>query len=190
MSNQKDITGQKFNFLTALEFVEKKEVERKSGRRDIEYYWKFKCDCGKNTILRRDRVTTGKKPITSCGCQKNKCKWKGFGKISGSQWNSIKKNASTRNIKFELTIEEAWSIFKNQNECCALTGDKIDFSSTIPWYKQTTASLDRIDSNLNYTKDNVQWIHKDVNQSKWDFSTEKFIEICKKVYEYTKRRLI
>ena len=44
-----------------------------------------------------------------------------------------------------------------------------------------TASLDRIDSNKGYTKDNVQFVHKDINWMKQDFEQNKFIEYCKKV---------
>jgi len=47
--------------------------------------------------------------------------------------------------------------------------------------KLRTASLDRIDSTKNYTIDNIQWVHKDVNKMKMDFSQEYFIEMCRLV---------
>ena len=38
------------------------------------------------------------------------------------------------------------------------------------------ASLDRIDSSIGYTLDNIQWLHNDVNISKWEFSVDKFVD--------------
>lgn len=46
-----------------------------------------------------------------------------------------------------------------------------------------TASPDRIDSSLGYTKDNVQWVHKDVNTIKWDLSHDRFVKLCKTITE-------
>jgi archaellum component FlaC len=42
-------------------------------------------------------------------------------------------------------------------------------------------SLDRIDSKLGYIEGNVQWLHKDVNYMKQEYSQEYYIDICKKV---------
>lgn len=46
------------------------------------------------------------------------------------------------------------------------------------------ASLDRIDSKKDYTIDNVQWVHKDLNYMKQDFTEEEFINYCKLVVNY------
>ena len=47
--------------------------------------------------------------------------------------------------------------------------------------KNQTASLDRIDSSKGYTKNNVQWLHKDINIMKRDFPEEKFLFLCKQI---------
>ena len=52
-----DITGQKFNFLTAL-----KKEESKKGKT----YWLFQCDCGNQKILQATQVKNG--TVKSCGC--------------------------------------------------------------------------------------------------------------------------
>lgn len=54
---QTDITGQKFNRLTAVKFI-------RSDR--TYYYWLFKCDCGNTKIIRKDIVKSG--GSKSCGC--------------------------------------------------------------------------------------------------------------------------
>ena len=53
----KDITGQKFNMLTAIRFAE---------RRNNETYWVFKCDCGKEKKINSYSVSHNK--TNSCGC--------------------------------------------------------------------------------------------------------------------------
>lgn len=182
--NQKDIAGQKFNMLTAVELVERRPTQYKSGRNDIEYYWLFKCDCGQLTITRRDRVTAKKNPIRSCGCQANLSKFKGIGELSQSQWYHIQKNAKVRGIRFDLQIEDAWELFLRQDGKCALTGWDISFAKRGQKWYDGTASLDRVDSKQDYRLSNVQWLHKRVNISKWDYTTLEFIDICMAVADY------
>lgn len=55
--NPKDITGKKFNKLTAIDIYKKS----KNG-----YRWNFKCDCGNKTVALLSLVVSGK--IKSCGC--------------------------------------------------------------------------------------------------------------------------
>lgn len=54
----RDITGQKFNRLTAINVVRK----NKHG----VYWWLFKCDCGNEKVISRSCVEHNK--IKSCGC--------------------------------------------------------------------------------------------------------------------------
>ena len=51
---------------------------------------------------------------------------------------------------------------------------------------EQTASLDRIDSKKAYTLDNVQWVHKTVNQMKWTLASKEFIEWCKTIAQNNK----
>ena len=44
-----------------------------------------------------------------------------------------------------------------------------------------TASLDRKDSSLGYTLDNIQWVHRTVNKIKLDLQQDEFVEWCKRV---------
>lgn len=47
-----------------------------------------------------------------------------------------------------------------------------------------TASIDRIDSSKGYTKDNIQWVHKNVNIMKMDQTMDQFLYICKKIVDH------
>jgi peroxiredoxin family protein len=50
-----------------------------------------------------------------------------------------------------------------------------------------TASLDRKDSSKGYTKDNIQWIHKDLQKMKMDMPEDKFINWCNLIIENRKK---
>lgn len=54
----KDISGQKFNRLTAI-----KRVGKDKGGRSL---WMFRCECGKEKVIEGNNVTSGK--VISCGC--------------------------------------------------------------------------------------------------------------------------
>ena len=51
---------------------------------------------------------------------------------------------------------------------------------------EITASLDRIDSNKGYIKNNVQWVHKHINTMKMHMTDREFIDMCKKVAKHNK----
>lgn len=55
----KDITGLKFNRLTAIRF-DNISTKNKS------HLWYFKCECGKEVLMRKEQVTSGW--VKSCGC--------------------------------------------------------------------------------------------------------------------------
>lgn len=124
----------------------------------------------------------------SCGCQRfQKCnknpRWKGFGLISASYFFSLKKGAKNRNLEFSITIEEIWNLFKKQNGKCALSGLDIRFPHSRRDY-EATASLDRINSKIGYIKDNIQWVHKDVNYAKQSMDNFEFLDLVKKIYNF------
>ena len=85
--------------------------------------------------------------------------------------------------KLTVTMEQAWELFEKQNRKCALSGLPLNFPKDRNPHGGT-ASLDRIDSNGNYTLDNVQWVHKDINRLKNSFDQDYFINLCKLVSNY------
>ena len=42
-----------------------------------------------------------------------------------------------------------------------------------------TASIDRINPNQHYTINNIQWVHKDVNNMKFSLDEDCFLYLCK-----------
>jgi hypothetical protein len=115
--------------------------------------------------------------------------WKGHEGLTGSQWNKIKKHANRENgriIPFEISIEYAWKLFLQQDCKCALTGVSIILQADSK-HRSCTASLDRIDSSEGYVVGNVQWVHKVIQQMKWDQKEKDFIQWCKLVTEHKEK---
>jgi len=52
-----DIPGHQFGNLTAIEYA---------GKKDGQYYWRCRCQCGKETVVRQNNLLIGK--TKSCGC--------------------------------------------------------------------------------------------------------------------------
>lgn len=142
----------------------------------------WKCDCGKEHLADRYNVLHG--GAASCGCAQqevnSKCKrWKGFGEISGRVWWTIRNGAEKRKIAFDITIQQAWDLFLKQGRKCNLTEELLEFP--VRYTDRRTASLDRINSTLGYSLDNVQWVHRDINLMKGDLPQERFEYLCRKV---------
>ena len=143
------------------------------------------------TKLRQRRKAAAKKQFSDIEQRRIRfnANWKGFGDLSGDHWRRITKGAESRNLEMTITIEDAWNKYLQQNGKCAISGvditlrgQEIGISSKYV-HEKTTASLDRIDSKNGYTLDNIQWIHKDLNQMKSDRSMETFLYWIKTIYE-------
>ena len=118
-----------------------------------------------------------KKYIKSCGCR---TKPKFNGKISIDYLNGIEKNANRRNIKYQITHDYLVQLFDSQNGICTLSGMKLVCGGR----NNRTASIDRIDSSKGYIEGNLQWVHKDYNMMKLEWSDAEFIQMCKTVTDY------
>ncbi len=143
-------------------------------------YVHFLCKCGCGTEREVSGGNLLRKVSTNCGCVRNNepaVNYKGVGLLSGRYFSQLKRGAISRNLPFEITIEQAHSKFTGR---CALTNLEISLVRDCGRLEQT-ASLDRIDSNLGYVENNIQWVHKDVNVMKRDFPQTLFIDLCKRV---------
>jgi hypothetical protein len=154
-----------------------------------KYLWKCKCDCGKETVVRRQHLIGGYQ--ISCGCMlnrsgKNSALFTGYEGISGKFYGSLKRGDSRRKKKliFNVSIKYLWDLYLKQDKKCVLTGFDLFFDEPGRKGKHRNASLDRIDSNKGYIEGNIQWVHKDINMMKKDYDENYFIEMCKKVASY------
>ncbi len=134
-----------------------------------------------NRILREE--------TKSCGCSRGRALRKGTDNISKSYWTSLIVSAKRRDILFSIDIEYVECLLINQDFKCALSGLDIvaGYGNKIsnrngpdgPTKKKHTASLDRINSSIGYVKENVQWLHVDVNFMKHAYDQDYFLEICR-----------
>jgi len=179
----KDIMGV---FFGELEVIERIYVKKRSP-------WQYRCKChkcGSEDFIRTAKGLTERKNRT-CGCviwERKKGKdspfFKGVGDIGFTFWNTVKKNAKLRNIDFDITLEYVWDLFLKQEKRCALSGVDITFGKSN--YDETTASLDRIESNKGYCDGNVQWVHKTVNFMKHDLTEENLLYFCKNIVKWNR----
>jgi len=136
-----------------------------------------KCHCG----LEFDIEHTELKRISSCGCliYKNGQKhhlWKGVGQVSATYLTKLHKRAAEKGLEFNLDCEYCNSLLESQKNICAISGIRISLDKF-----NKTASIDRIDPSLGYVRGNVHWVHKKVNQMKWDFSLSEFLDWCRQI---------
>lgn len=186
-----DLTGKTFGLLRVIKMYKEK----------IKYRTYTRCECycagcGNTKIVRAEHLRFGN--YSSCGCSRGKkksdnVKWKGCGEISGYMWSLIrityeksKKSKKAKDRKFLIELEYIWDLYIKQNRRCAISGLPIIFAKTNRDHSngKTTASLDRINSDVGYVVGNVQWVHKDVNKLKTDFPQDRLLWLCKTICDY------
>ena len=145
MNNKyKDITGQRFNKLTAIKF---------SHNGNSGAYWEFLCDCGKIKIIRLSCVKDN--TTKSCGCYKRNLRIKHglYNSSIYSCWNHMinrcnnkddhnYKNYGGRGIKICDEWLKIENFYKDMGDC------------------PKNMTLDRINNDGNYCKENCRWATK------------------------------
>jgi len=168
-SHRYNLVGQRFGLLF---------VESYSGLNDTKNkLWLCKCDCGNTCKVTTTYLNNGK--TTSCKCNQYKKgnkihNYSGYEEITGTKWNSIRRNANSRGLEFNITKEGVWKKLKEQENKCY-------FSDVMISFKNKTASIDRLDSSIGYNNKNIVLVHKDINRMKTNFSVEYFKNLCKLV---------
>lgn len=185
IANFKNLIGQRFNKLVVLKLA---------GSKSGNSQWLCQCDCGKQKIIAAGSLQQNL--TKSCGCYAMTVCWKGYEDISGNFFNRMKTAAKARKLEWKINIKYLWKLWLKQDGKCALTGDKLVLQKDYYCYRKKygyinihTASLDRIDSSKGYIKGNLQWVHKDVNYMKLDFSEEKLLDICYKIVKQHKEKI-
>lgn len=151
-----DISGKKYNRLTAIEFYKRK------GKFD---YWLFRCDCSNFVVYRKNNVTSTKGKTKSCGCL--------------SRENLTLGTLST--ITHGMSDTKFYYVFKTMKNRCenpksekyysyGARGIKCLWNSFEEFKKDMyesyvkhleeygrDTSIDRVDVNGNYCKENCKW---------------------------------
>jgi hypothetical protein len=163
-------------------------IEPIPGRKGQHQQWWCRCECGTEVRRRQDYVLRTENP--SCGCRaawhivgEGHQTWKGVGKLSGWYFGQLRRQATSRGIEFDITIEYCWELFQRQGGKCALTGLPLVMNGHKQRMngKKQTASLDRIDSTKGYVPGNIQWIYVTLNRMKNDTPQDEFVALCRLV---------
>jgi hypothetical protein len=132
----------------------------------------------RNGMCKSCRSTTANKSSKRNTKRQNNSQWKGYKEIPYGWFSRYFERANKTKRTGDITIEQVYDLWIAQDKKCALSGISIGFYDD----KNThTCSIDRIDSLKEYTIDNIQLVHKDVNIMKNKFDNQYFIEICKKI---------
>lgn len=140
----KDLIGKRFNNLTVIEFAYKKNYRA---------YWKCRCDCGNEKIIMRNNIP---KTLT-CGCSKGANKYVGkFPRKLGDVYYNMKKRCDYKNHKSYnsyggrgITYCDKWKTLEG------FLDDMLD------GYEEGL-TLDRIDVNGMYCKENCRWVSRNI----------------------------
>ena len=114
-------------------------------------------------------------------------------KIYKDMYHNAKKRS--KKLEIELTIEDIHELYIKQNGLCAISGLKLthetySYKDKEHIINRLNISIDRINSNLGYTKDNIQLVTAIVNRMKTDLPDNEFIKICSIISEYNNKKTI
>jgi hypothetical protein len=141
MPTFKDITGQRFGRLLALEPVPRNKSQSNGNR-----HWRCLCDCGKTAIVGGDVLGRGR--TKSCGCLRRKHGL--WGSRIYMVWQSMMQRCYNPN-------NHAYKDYGGRGiEVCKRWHEVTGFFSYVG-NAPRGKSLDRIDNDGNYEPDNVRW---------------------------------
>lgn len=172
-----ELTGQKFGRLTVIKFSHMDKY--------VNTCWLCKCDCGKETTVINTNLKSGH--TKSCGClQKENDEKRRLPKgIAACNWviRNHKGGAKKRNLEQALTDEQIMTIHKENCHYCGAPPSNI---CSHPEYNgsYTYNGIDRINSDLGYTINNVVSCCKNCNLAKQSLSYDEFLDLIKRIHSH------
>jgi len=181
-----DITGQRFGRLVVLRVGKK-------GRKGIHRKWLCQCDCGNFKETRCSNLRSGS--VTSCGCVRKKwlrirkhgdaMRTNGKPAVEYLAWNNMRDRCENpKNVGFKyyggrgIVVCERWSKYEN-------------FLADMGRKPSPKHSLDRIDVDQNYFKENCRWATRDEqNNNRRKFGSLAHFTDAELLIECRKRGLI
>lgn len=100
-------------------------------------------------------------------------------------FGKAKQHAQNKNMDFDITLDDVFQVYQSQNGRCVFTGWEIDtrHRNRNDFFGKNRLSIDRIDSSIGYTKDNIQLVCVAANIAKSVHSNQDLIDFCIAVVE-------
>ena len=155
--------------------------------------WLVKCNnCGKTMYLRTNELNSNSRWFKCKTCATRENIHNRVKALGGNNWctisfiNGFRIKAKRRNIYFsnDITPKFIEELLKVQGFKCKLTGDLLYFKNK----SNTNISIDRIDSDRDYTIDNIQLVTKQANICKHVLTNKEFLEFCNKVVNHANQQ--
>lgn len=145
---------------------------------------------GGQQIVRKDAIVSALDKIFRQAKEEEKMKFKATERWVREAFSKAKASARKRDIPFSLTMEDIAELAAKQRGCCAVTGKRfnaktIGASNKRPWM----TSVDRIDSYIGYTKDNVRLVSIAANLAMGAWGEEVLYEMARAICNNRKDKL-
>lgn len=179
--NSTNIIGQKFGNLTVIKRTG--VMNFKSGQRHS--VWLFRCDCGK---LLESRLNSVKRRVHKCcgKCSKKFTKTVlSYGESSlKALYDSYIRRAKYANLEFSIDISHFKEITSMNCHYCGIEPLQKKFANKSSYGHYLYNGLDRVNSDIGYTLDNIVPCCKQCNFSKRTHTYEEFYSWVKRVYDH------
>lgn len=180
--------NKKLNLEIGTKFGKWEVVSESTTRKNNLTHWQCKCECGNVEFVPLNNLMNGSSTqCSTCAAKSGGLKRrKGYKDITGTFWANIKNKAKQQEKFFDIRIEDAWQLYKKQKKVCAYSGLPLTFKGYESQHQIADAVLTLVNTNGEYTIDNVKWIHKDVAKLKGNLSEVELITLIDSIsYHYS-----
>jgi len=106
--------------------------------------------------------------------------------LLGRRLTDLRQRSKKRNEAVEIVLEDLIELYKKQHGFCALTGMPMSWSndgehSNSAERRGTSISVDRIDSSIGYTKDNIRLVCERANKVKGNMDDGELYFWCRQI---------